>query len=258
LSGFAVNIFSYVLRGLASKVIIRTSDPTSQSIYSLWASLAVVDTYYVGLAKNGVHEIFDGNIRVMAPNGKIEVDSPVDKYLNFFGEYVVPHNYVTHVFYKPAGYPAGIWRTGPLARINVADKMATPLAQEALKEFRDKVGRPCHATFAYHWARVIEIMAAAEKAKQLLEDKDIVSTDVKNEVVKPKEGNGVGVVEAPRGNLIHNYWTDRDGIITKANLIVATNNNAGAIDKCLQAASRQIFEEKLHLKLKLPEPMVKT
>lgn len=235
---------------LAKKVISAYWDVVSK--------IAVVDTYYVGLTNNGVHTLFDGNIRVMAPNGKIEVDSPANKYLSILAEQIVPHSYVTHVFYKPAGYPAGIWRAGPLPRINVVDTMETPLAQVALKEFRDKVGRPCHATFAYHWARVIELLAAAEKAKQLLEDKDIVRTDVKNEIVKPEEGNGVGVVEAPRGTLIHNYWTDKEGVIVRANLIVATNNNAGAIDKCLKAASKQLFEEKAHLKLKLPEPMVNT
>lgn len=241
-----------------SRFTLELAKSVVMAYWDVVTKLAVVNTYYVGLAKNGVHEIFDGNMRVMAPDGKIEVDSSADKYLSFLGEYIVPHNYVTHVFYKPAGYPAGIWRAGPLARINVVDRMATPLAQSALDEFRNKVGRPCHATFAYHWARVIELVAAAERAKQLLEDKEIVSADVKIETVKPKEGNGVGIVEAPRGTLIHNYWTDREGIITKANLIVATNNNAGAIDKSLMVASKQLFEEQAHLKLKLPLPMVKT
>jgi F420-non-reducing hydrogenase large subunit len=226
------------------------------SYWDVIAKFAVVDTYYVGVTKEGAHEIFDGKLRVMAPSGKIEVDSPVDRYLDFLGEHTLPSSYATHVFYKPAGYPAGIWRAGPLARINIAEKMTTPLAQSALKEFRDKAGRPCHATFAYHWARVIELLAAAEKAKALLEDDDIVSTDLRIMNVKPREGNGVGVVEAHRGTLIHNYWTDKEGIITKANLIVATNHNMGAIDKSLKVASKQLFEDKAHLKL--PEPMVKT
>jgi F420-non-reducing hydrogenase large subunit len=253
----------YLLKriNIAMELSQFTLDLAKKIVTAYWdvvTKLAVVETYYVGLAKNGAHDIFDGNIRVMAPDGKIEVDSSVDKYLNFLGEYVVPHNYVTHVFYKPAGYPTGIWRAGPLPRLNVVDKMATPLAQTALREFRDKVGRPCHATFAYHWARVIELLAATERAKQLLEDKDIVSTDVKNDGVETKEGNGVGIVEAPRGTLIHNYWSDKEGIITKANLIVATNNNAGAIDKSLMAVSKQLLEERAHLKIKFPEPMVKT
>jgi F420-non-reducing hydrogenase large subunit len=81
---------------------------------------------------------------------------------------------------------------------------------------------------------------------------------VKNDGVETKEGNGVGIVEAPRGTLIHNYWSDKEGIITKANLIVATNNNAGAIDKSLMAVSKQLLEERAHLKIKFPEPMVKT
>nr|MDO8097858.1 Ni/Fe hydrogenase subunit alpha [Candidatus Njordarchaeota archaeon] len=247
--GRAIELSQFTLE-LAKKVVT--------SYWDVVTNLAVVDTYCVGLVRNGAHDIFDGSIRVMAPNGKIEVDSPGSQYLDFLGEYVLPTNYVTHVFYKPAGYPAGIWRAGPLARVNVADKMTTPLAQSALEEFRDKAGRPCHATFAYHWARVIELLAAAEKARALLEDADIVNTDVKIADIKPKEGNGVGVVEAPRGTLIHNYWSDKEGVITKANLIVATNNNIGAIDKCLKAASKQLFEEKVHLKLKLPTPMVKT
>jgi len=253
----------YLLKriGKAMELSQFTLDLGRKIFASYWdviAKFAVVDTYYVGLTKEGGHEIFDGKIRVMAPSGKIEVDSPVDRYLDLLGEYILPNSYVTHVFYKPASYPAGIWRAGPLARINVAEKMTTPLAQSALKEFREKAGRPCHATFAYHWARVIELLAATEKAKTLLEDGDIVSKDVKIADVKPREGNGVGVVEAPRGTLIHNYWSDKEGIITKANLIVATNNNIGAIDKCLKAASKQLFEEKAYLKLKLPDPIVKT
>ncbi|WXG44127.1 MAG: Ni/Fe hydrogenase subunit alpha [Promethearchaeati archaeon SRVP18_Atabeyarchaeia-1] len=237
-----------------------TLDLAKQIISDYWdvvSKIAVVETYYVGLTNNGVHTIYDGNIRVMGPNGKIETDSPPKQYLSFLSEQIVTHSYVTHVFYKPAGYPAGIWRAGPLPRINVVDRMATPLAQAALTELREKVGRPCHATFAYHWARMIELVAAAERAKELLEDKEIVDPDVKNEVVRTKEGNGVGAVEAPRGTLIHNYWTDREGIITKANLIVATNNNAGAIDKSLKVASKQIFEDKAYLTLKLPKPMIR-
>jgi F420-non-reducing hydrogenase large subunit len=134
--------------------------------------------------------------------------------------------------------------------------MATPRANEALKEFRTKVGRPCHATFAYHWARAIELLDAVGKAKKLLEDPDIVSKDYKLEKVEPREGSGVGVVEAPRGLLVHNYWTNKEGIITKVNLIVATNHNLGAIEKSLNITAKQIIEERIHEKLKLPKPMI--
>jgi F420-non-reducing hydrogenase large subunit len=234
--------------GLLQKIV--------QDYWDVVTKIGVVDTYYVGLAKNGVHNFYDGNIRVMSPSGKIEADVPTSKYMDIAGEKVVPHCYATHLFYKPAGYPAGIWRGGPLARINVVERMATPRGNEALKQFRDKLGRPCHATFAYHWARVIELLDAVGSAKRLLEDPDIVSKDYKLETVEPREGSGVGVVEAPRGTLIHNYWTDKEGIITKANLIVATNHNVGAIEKSLKIIAKQVIEDKVHEKLKLPKPMI--
>lgn len=221
--------------------------------------LGVVPTYYTGLNVNGVHTIYDrkATVRVMDPEGKIAADFPKKDYLQYTGEYVAPHSYATHIFFKPAGYPEGIWRTGPLARINVADRMETPKAQELLKEFRDAVGRPCHATLAYNWARIVELMEAVEKAKKLLEDPEIVSADVKRADVRPKEGNGVAIVEAPRGTLIYNYWTDDDGVIKKANLIVATNNNIAAVEKSMLVTAKQVFEEKLHEKLKFPEPWFK-
>jgi F420-non-reducing hydrogenase large subunit len=227
-----------------------------QDYWDVVTKIGVIDTYYVGLAKNGEHNFYDGTIRVMSPSGKIEADVPSSRYVDIAGEKVVPHCYATHLFYKPAGYPNGIWRGGPLARINVVDRMATARGNEALKQFRDKLGRPCHATFAYHWARVIELLDAVGSAKKLLEDPDIVSKDYKLENVEPREGNGVGVVEAPRGTLIHNYWTDREGIITRANLIVATNHNVGAIEKSLKIIAKQVIEDKAHEKLKLPKPMI--
>jgi F420-non-reducing hydrogenase large subunit len=228
-----------------------------EDYWDVITKIGVFETYYVGLTQNGEHNFYDGNIRVVSPLGKIESDTPTQKYMDVVGEQVVPHCYATHVFYKPAGYPNGLWRGGPLARINVADRMATPRGNEALKQFRDKVGRPCHATFAYHWARVIELLDAIGKAKKLLEDPDIVSKDYKLETVEPREGVGAGVVEAPRGLLVHNYWTNKEGIITKANLIVATNNNVGAIEKSLKIIAKQVIEDKVYETLKLPKPMIK-
>jgi len=227
-----------------------------QDYWDVVTKVGVIETYYAGLANNGEHNFYDGSIRVMSPSGKIEAEVPAQKYTEVVGEKVVPHCYATHIFYKKAGYPEGIWRAGPLARINVVERMATPRANEALKEFRAKVGRPCHATFAYHWARAIELLDAVGKAKKLLEDPDIVSRDYKLEKVEPREGCGVGVVEAPRGLLVHNYWTDKYGIMTKANLIVATNHNIGAIEKSLNVIAKQVIEDKIHEKLKLPKPMI--
>jgi F420-non-reducing hydrogenase large subunit len=220
--------------------------------------VAVTPTYYLGLTNNGELDIYDGKVRVMDPEGKIVADFEPHEYTDYYGEHIPNHSYATHIYYKPVGYPEGIWRANTLARCNVADKMATPLAQEALEEMRELVGRPSHHTFAYHYARVIEMVQATEWIKKLLEDPDIVSTDVKLSDVEPKAGEGVGIVEAPRGTLLHNYECDEDGIITKANLIVATNNNIAGIEKSLMDAAKLIFEKEGHKELDLPEPMVKT
>ncbi|MHA1588937.1 MAG: Ni/Fe hydrogenase subunit alpha [Candidatus Thorarchaeota archaeon] len=220
--------------------------------------LAVTPTYYLGLTNNGTHDIYDGKIRVMDPEGKIVENFKPSEYTKYYGEHVAKHSYATHIYYKPVGYPEGIWRANTLARCNVADKMATPLADAALKEMRELVGRPSHHTFVYHYARIVEMVQAAEMIKTLLEDPQIVSTDVKLSDVEPKAGNGVGVVEAPRGTLLHDYTSDDKGILVKANLIVATNNNIAGIEKSLMVAAKQIFEDKVLEKITLPEPMVKT
>ena len=220
--------------------------------------VAVVPTYYIGLANKGVLDIYDGTVRVMDPDGKIVADFEPHDYTKYYGEHIPNHSYATHIYYKPAGYPEGVWRTNTLARCNVADKMATPLADAALKEMRELVGRPSHHTFAYHYARVVEMVQAAEWIKTLLEDPEIVSTDVKLSDVEPRAGEGVGIVEAPRGTLLHNYESDDKGILQKANLIVATNNNIAGIEKSLMVAAKQVFEDKAHESLKLPEPLVKT
>ena len=219
--------------------------------------VAVVPTYYIGLSNKGVLDIYDGTVRVMDPDGKIVADFEPKDYTKYYGEYVSPHSYATHIYFKPVGYPEGIWRANTLARCNVNEKMATPLADAALKEMRELVGRPSHHTFAFHYARIVEIVQAFEWIATLLKDPDIVSTDVKLSDVEPKAGNGVGIVEAPRGILLHNYVSDEKGMLTKANLVVATNNNIAGIEKSLMVAAKQIFEDKAHESLKLPEPMVK-
>jgi F420-non-reducing hydrogenase large subunit len=220
--------------------------------------VAVTPTYYIGLTNKGVLDIYDGTVRVMSPEGKVVAEFEPKDYTQFYGEHVPDHSYATHIYYKPAGYPAGIWRANCLARCNVADRMATPMAQAALEEMRQLIGRPSHHTFAYHYARVVELVQAAEWIKKLLEDPDIVSTDVKLSDVEPRAGDGVGIVEAPRGTLLHNYESDDKGMIVRANLVVATNNNIAGIEKSLMDAARLIFEKDGLKGLKLPEPLVKT
>jgi F420-non-reducing hydrogenase large subunit len=234
---------------LAKKVVTDYLDVVTK--------VAVTPTYYIGLSNKGTLDIYDGTVRVQEPDGEIVADFEPKDYTKYYGEYVSNHSYATHMYYKPAGYPEGIWRANTLARCNVNERMATPLADAALKEMRELVGRPSHHTFAYHYARIIETVQAFEWIAKLLNDPDICDTDVKVADVEPKAGNGVGIVEAPRGILLHNYVSDDKGMLTKANLVVATNNNIAGIEKSLMVAAKQIFEDKALEGLKLPEPMVK-
>ncbi|MHA1687817.1 MAG: Ni/Fe hydrogenase subunit alpha, partial [Promethearchaeota archaeon] len=220
------------------------------------ANVGVVPTYYLAMTKNGVHDIYEGDLRVVTPDGK-KIDYDTHDYLDVIGEHIPPHSYATHTYYKPAGYPEGIYRTNCLAMTNAADKMATPLADEALKAMREKIGEVSHHTFAYHWARLIEVMEAIELIKQLLEDPDICNPDCKTLDIEPREGVGVGMVEAPRGILLYNIWSDADGICKKLNLLVATNHNIAGIEKTLMHVAKQIFEDKVLEGLKLPDPWIK-
>ena len=204
-------------------------------------TLGVIDTYYLGLVKDGKHNFYDDTLRFLSPDGKEKVDFKPSEYLDYIGEHVVPYNYVKHPYYKKVGYPDGIYRVGPLAMLNVCDAMETPLAEEYRKEFFDIFGFPANQSLAYNHARLIELVAACEKAKMLLEDNDITSDDIKAEV-EPRAGNGVGVVDAPRGVLIHNYETDENGIVVKANMIVATTHNVPTMEKAIQQAAQEIFK----------------
>jgi F420-non-reducing hydrogenase large subunit len=126
-----------------------------EDYWDVIANVGVVPTYYVGLTKDGVHDIYEGDIRIVSPDGK-KIDYAPQNYLDALGEHIPEHSYATHMYYKPAGYPEGIYRANTLAMINAADKMATPLADDALKAFREKTGPISHHTFAFHWARLID------------------------------------------------------------------------------------------------------
>jgi len=218
--------------------------------------VGVVPTYYAAMTNNGVHDIYEGNIRIVTPDGK-KIDYDYHKYLDALGEHVSKHSYATHMYYKPAGYPEGIYRANTLAMINAADKMATPLADEALKAFRAKTGPISHHTFAYHWARLIELVESIEVVKTLLEDPDVCNPDCKTLDVEPREGEGIGLVEAPRGLLLYHIWSDAEGMCKKANLLVATNHNIAGIEKSLMHVAKQVFEDKVLEKVKLPQPWIK-
>jgi F420-non-reducing hydrogenase large subunit len=138
--------------------------------------------------------------------------------------------------------PVGIYRVNTLARINVADKITTPLANAELEEFRKNFGRPAQLTLLYHWARLIELLYNAERALELLDDPEITSTETRT-AVTPRAARGVGHVEAPRGTLIHDYTTDEKGLVTKCNLIVATVQNNAPINMSVKQAAQALIKD---------------
>ncbi|MBS7656173.1 Ni/Fe hydrogenase subunit alpha [Candidatus Bathyarchaeota archaeon] len=190
-----------------------------------------ISTYFMGLVnRNNELELYDGNIRVKNQKGEIveEKLNPIN-YLSIIGERVEDWSYLKFPYYKKAGFPDGSLRVGPLARLNVADKISTPLAEEEFKEFQKlKENGVVNGVIYYHYARIIEMLYAAENVKNLLEDDDICSKDIWVNSIEIKNSEGIGVIEAPRGTLIHHYWVNENGVITKVNLIVSTVfNNMG-------------------------------
>ena len=201
-------------------------------------------TGYLGLVdENGNLELYDGKLTLKDSKG-IVLEDKVDprNYLSIIEERVEDWSYLKFPFYKKMGYPAGIYRVGPLARLNVASGISTPLAAKEFKEFKKLAPNGMvQGSLYYHYARMIEDLYAAEELKSLLLDKDICSQDLHTTSTQFNE-EGVGVVEAPRGTLIHHYWVDSSGRITKANLIVSTGNNNPAMNRAVLEVARRYVD----------------
>ncbi len=194
------------------------------------------ESYYMGMVdENKKVNFYDGTLRVMDPKGRIFADFKTDDYLEHIAEHVEPWSYLKFPYLKKVGWhgftegmDSGIFRVAPLARLNVSDGMATPLAQkEYEKFFKTLGGKPVHHTLANHWARVIELLYSAEHLLELAQDDEVTSEDIRAELGEP--GEGIGINEAPRGVLIHHYWADKEGMTKDLNLIVATAHNNAAI-----------------------------
>jgi len=203
-------------------------------------------SYYMGMvdANNRVN-FYDGDIRVVDPDGKEFAKFKPTDYTDHIAEHTESWSYLKFPYLKKVGWKgfvegkdSGIYRVAPLARLNVADGMATPLAQaEYEKMFSTLGGKPVHATLAFHWARLVELMYASERLLELCRDTEITSPDVRT-IPTATPDEGVGVVEAPRGTLIHHYQTDSKGVIQKVNLIVATGHNYPAMNISVTKAAR--------------------
>ena len=205
-------------------------------------------TYYMGLVdEHNKVNFYDGKIRVVTPDGEEFAKFEAKDYLEHIAEHVEPWTYVKQPYLKKVGWKgfvdgpdSGVYRVGPLGRLNAADGMATPLAQEEYElMYKTLGGKPVHSTLAYHWARLIELLYAAERAVELVKDPEITSTNVRNKPGKP--GEGVGVVEAARGTLIHHYVLDENALIKDVNLIVATVNNAPSINMSVRNAAKGLI-----------------
>jgi NAD-reducing hydrogenase large subunit len=193
---------------------------------------------FMGLVtETGALEHYDGVLRVVDSAGNVIADKiDPDDYEHYIGEAVEPWTYLKFPYYKPIGYPEGVYRVGPLARLNLIDRCGTPRADEAWAEFRALERGAVLSSFYYHYARLIEILYGLERIQQLLNEPDILDTRVQA-VAGPNRSEGIGVAEAPRGTLIHHYRIDKDGLITWANLIIATGHNNLAMNRgILQAA----------------------
>ncbi|GAA5343619.1 MAG: Ni/Fe hydrogenase subunit alpha [Anaerolineaceae bacterium] len=200
---------------------------------------AVFPTGYMSLVtpQNSL-ELYDGKIRLMGRDGQELEKFDPQSYLDYIAEHVEPWSYLKFPYYKKLGYPEGVYRVGPLGRLNAVDQIDTPLANAEFQRFKAlNHGLPVENTLHYHYARLIETLFAAERARILLEDPDILSTDIINAHQEPRE-QGVGVIEAPRGTLIHHYWINAYGQISKANLIVATGHNNYAMSKAVDDVAK--------------------
>jgi NAD-reducing hydrogenase large subunit len=197
-------------------------------------------------------EHYDGTFRIKDHRGRlIEEQVPTSAYARLMGEAVEPFSYMKSPYYLPLGYPGGIYRVGPLARLNNCDACGTPAADAALEVFRElqPVG-PAQSSFHYHFARLVEILFAIERQKELLEDPEILGNPVRARA-RGNRIEGVGVAEAPRGTLIHHYRTDDDGLMTWANLIIATGHNNLAMNESIRQVAERFISGK-----EIPEGML--
>jgi NAD-reducing hydrogenase large subunit len=194
--------------------------------------------------ENNALQLYDGQIRIVDKQRAYINLFDGRKYLDYIGERVEPWTYLKFPFYKDLGWPDGVYRVGPLGRLNAAERMATPLAQAEYEVFQQvRAGQVVEGTLYYHYARMIEDLYAAERAKEILLDPDVLSTDIQdNRPVTNAEG--VGVIEAPRGTLWHHYWVDENGQLEKVNLIVATGNNNWAMSKAVDSVAKTYVDGK--------------
>lgn len=235
---FSLKVFDDIVLKNKTYVDLILSDPYKLATYNM----GLVD-------KNNQVNFYDGDIRVTDQKGNEVEKFEAKDYFKHIAERVEEWSYIKFPYLKKIGWSgftdgknSGIYRVGPLGRLNVTEGMATPLAdKEYNRMFETLGGKAINSTLAFHWARLIELLYATERAMELIKDPEITSKKVRNPVGKP--GEGAAVVEAARGTLYHHYKLDKNGLIEKANLIVATTNNAGAINMSVRNAAKGVIKK---------------
>jgi NAD-reducing hydrogenase large subunit len=207
------------------------------------ANFGTDPTMYAGLvdSKGGL-QWYDGLLKFRDPAGAVVAsDIPAREYGQFIGEAALRDSYLKAPYYKPVGFPGGVYRVGPLARLNVADACGTPAADRELAEFRQRFGPVVHSSFHFHYARLIELLHGLEKIEVLLNDPEILSKHVRSRA-NVNSLEGVGMIEAPRGVLLHHYKVNEEGAIVWVNLIVATGHNNLAINAGVKQVAQHFID----------------
>jgi len=197
-------------------------------------------THYMSLTKDDTIEFYDSKIRIINPEGETLSEFMAQDYMEHVEEKRYEWTYAKFAYLKALGWPKGIVQVGPTARMNVNKKAATELANKELEEFKRKFGSPAYATLLFDYARLIDLMYACERARELLENESLTRTDTRVKV-KPKGGRGIGVVEAPRGTLAHEYVLTRNGRLKNMKLIIPTQVNNAAINLNVKDAAMEFI-----------------
>jgi NAD-reducing hydrogenase large subunit len=232
-------------------VIVERALPLFRRVFERFPdevrTFANFPSLFMGLTdEHGGIEHYDGQLRVVDADGlTVERAIPIERYPEYIGETVEPWSYLKSAYYAPRGYPDGLYRVGPLARLNVVTSVDTPIAGREWAEFRQIEAGAVLSSFHYHYARLIEMLYALERIGQILDEPDIMSTRVRAHA-EPNNLEGIGVAEAPRGTLLHHYKIDEHGLIVWANLIIATGHNNLAMNRgVLQVARHFVDGERL-------------
>jgi len=196
-------------------------------------------THYLATVNDGALDFYQGALRLKAPDGS-NMDFEEDAWTDHLHEETTATSYAKNVLCRTPGGESVQYRVGPLARINCADRIDTPRAAAELAELRELGGNPCHHTLMYHYARLVELLHALEKLSELVADEELYSDQVRAKVGSPR--NATAHVEAPRGVLIHDYEVDGNGIVTGANLMVATQQNIAAINDTVGMSAQQYLD----------------